>query len=1025
MKYGSILLAFILAMSLTSYTQTRSSFGIDSNTVALWHFDEGAGNVLYDASPYHNDGEIINPVWVNGKYGSAIHFDANRTYVKLPNSPSLKQEKEFTIEAWISLDTLGFPYDPRYPDKVYVILSNEGAYPNGGGYQLSYHSQHDLAFEYKAINPIVEFSGGVELIQTRNFYHVAVTYERTQLGNDSVTIVKTYLDGVQKDSVAFSQKIQYSNTPYFYIGTNIEGKAVGGWKLRDFLGVIDEIRISNVARHPEEFDTPYLATSTGKLDFGFVEVGASLTQQLMLTNTSNVDTLMIDGLTISNDKFSVTHHPGSVLPNGQVIIHVTYAPTDAGVDVGTMTIFVPNEGIPETKIQLLGKSYSGNIDTNVVAHWHFDEGEGTVLHDASIYGNDGTIHNSEWITGKKGNALHFDGRTSYVVLPNSPSLKQEQAFTIEAWVSFDTLDFNFGYNERHATIVSNLGPYPYGGGYQMDIMTGGWYEFDYRAGSPISNFSKKTRLTSTHRYYHLAAVYERVFLNPDTMTVVKTFVDGIMTDSSTFRQTIHYTSTDKFYLGTNRDGRAAGSYGVRELPGILDEVKISKVARHPNEFGLARLALSKQTIPFPPVRLGGSVSEQITVVNISSGDSITVNDIQISNAEFSTGVSSFTLPPRGEQTVTITYTPVDIGSDEGFITFIPTDSAFESAELFVNGRGYAIGEAPQITSIIDVPNDQGRQVRIIWYPSIYDSQSESLRVHEYSIWRKVNDPLLKSFSAIHEGIINVIGNKRYTKIQGELWDFITALPAVRFEQYAFVAPTLYNTNEYREHWSTFRVAAHTTTGEFFFSSADSGASHDNVFPVAPRLLSVTPVLNRVYLIWSEVEEPDLYEYRIYRSTKREFDAGSTVKLGKSTFTSYEDNTVLTNERYYYAVTSVDSNGNESLEKRISDGIFITGIGNSEELPPEYQLHQNYPNPFNPSTIISFALPERSSVTLVVYDILGKPVATLIEQAVEAGYHDLQWVAPQASGMYIYKLSAISVDNPANTFIQSKKMLFIK
>jgi hypothetical protein len=71
------------------------------------------------------------------------------------------------------------------------------------------------------------------------------------------------------------------------------------------------------------------------------------------------------------------------------------------------------------------------------------------------------------------------------------------------------------------------------------------------------------------------------------------------------------------------------------------------------------------------------------------------------------------------------------------------------------------------------------------------------------------------------------------------------------------------------------------------------------------------------------------------------------------------------------------------------------------------------------------LPERSFVTLVVYDILGKPVTTLIEKEVEAGYHDERWIAPQASGIYIYKLSAVSVENPTNSFVQSKKMLFIK
>ncbi|MBI4547465.1 MAG: VCBS repeat-containing protein, partial [Ignavibacteriae bacterium] len=82
----------------------------DTNVVALWHFDEGSGNILHDASPYHNDGVIHNATWVPGRFGLALHFNGLTSYVVLPNSPSLKLENEFTLEAWLSLDTLDFGY---------------------------------------------------------------------------------------------------------------------------------------------------------------------------------------------------------------------------------------------------------------------------------------------------------------------------------------------------------------------------------------------------------------------------------------------------------------------------------------------------------------------------------------------------------------------------------------------------------------------------------------------------------------------------------------------------------------------------------------------------------------------------------------------------------------------------------------------------------------------------------------------------------------------------------------------------
>ncbi len=75
------------------------------------------------------------------------------------------------------------------------------------------------------------------------------------------------------------------------------------------------------------------------------------------------------------------------------------------------------------------------------------------------------------------------------------------------------------------------------------------------------------------------------------------------------------------------------------------------------------------------------------------------------------------------------------------------------------------------------------------------------------------------------------------------------------------------------------------------------------------------------------------------------------------------------------------------------------------LPKEPSLAQNYPNPFNPTTIISFKIPNRSNVSLVIYDILGQTVATLLDnQVVERGFHEFQWNASgQSSGMYLYQL----------------------
>ncbi len=95
------------------------------------------------------------------------------------------------------------------------------------------------------------------------------------------------------------------------------------------------------------------------------------------------------------------------------------------------------------------------------------------------------------------------------------------------------------------------------------------------------------------------------------------------------------------------------------------------------------------------------------------------------------------------------------------------------------------------------------------------------------------------------------------------------------------------------------------------------------------------------------------------------------------------------------------------------------------LPVKFVLAQNYPNPFNPSSIIKFALPVNSNVTLDVYNVLGQRVAQLVNGKLTAGYHSVKWNAGEfASGVYIYKLSAKN-NNGDQIFSSTRKMVLLK
>nr|HQI40679.1 T9SS type A sorting domain-containing protein [Ignavibacteriaceae bacterium] len=110
----------------------------------------------------------------------------------------------------------------------------------------------------------------------------------------------------------------------------------------------------------------------------------------------------------------------------------------------------------------------------------------------------------------------------------------------------------------------------------------------------------------------------------------------------------------------------------------------------------------------------------------------------------------------------------------------------------------------------------------------------------------------------------------------------------------------------------------------------------------------------------------------------------------------------------------------------SDGIMMTKqFIFSYAGPKEFKLEQNFPNPFNPTTTIQYQIPviasetKQSAVKLIVYDILGSEVATLVNDEQEAGYYEVSWNASNfASGAYIYRLQT-------GSFVSVKKMMLLR
>jgi hypothetical protein len=201
----------------------------------------------------------------------------------------------------------------------------------------------------------------------------------------------------------------------------------------------------------------------------------------------------------------------------------------------------------------------------------------------------------------------------------------------------------------------------------------------------------------------------------------------------------------------------------------------------------------------------------------------------------------------------------------------------------------------------------------------------------------------------------------------------------------------------------------------FYAGPDS-------LPPPPLNLKITNSIRVIDLTWQEVITGKYVSYNIFRS---EENGGNFCIADSTPSSSHTDTTVILGGKYYYYVTTVfnqwESNPSDTVNAVVD---AIISVVKDDKLPSTYRLKQNFPNPFNPQTEIGYDLPERSNVTLEVYNMLGQKIKTLVNEPQSAGYYHMNWDGRTdmgnlvGSGVYFYRIQA-------NNFSKVRKMILVR
>ncbi len=758
------------------------------------------------------------------------------------------------------------------------------------------------------------------------------------------------------------------------------------------------------------------SVAPGILSFGDIAHGNLKTDSVIVSNTKT-GTLLISNVTSNNSQFTVIPTSGSIASGDSLKFYITYTPTTAGEQIGSI-IFTHNVQTSPDTVTVSGTGIPLTITAIAV-------GSGSIFPSGNVivnYGDDKEFTFTPF-TGYHTDSVVVDGVNQYII-PNYIFTNVDASHTITAYFSINT--YTIVAEATHGIITPQTITVNYGVNQRFTFSPATGYHID----SVIVNRVKVDSTTSYTFYNIMENDTIRVVFAIYTYTItVNEPVNGTITPPTSI---VNYGTYVPFTIIPNT------GYHIESV--FIDDVNIGDTSNFTFDSVTtdhkisATFAINTYTLTATAQEKGSISPSGTMVVNYGSSQTYLIA------SNYGYRIDSVVVDGASVGSVTsYDFTAIEanhsIAAYFGFIDTIKYRTFKESVTDFTAKKfkleykkGKLIAPPKMMTALENVFAKQvpkaGRT-----FLGVSQTNKDSAKVYAW-VHIKSASAFAKGFKTMHTG-------QSYP-----LDTFRNPSAGVRKKlSKAFMFESKYNNS----------AIAQGILMKLNILASDTGITPngfgtlviDTTISLAGRemkgqtLLQTVNYYDSIMTYWkrfgidSTVDYQQLGNFALYvlkPINDRFYAAIDTAKATRNYTTDsleiVKGTPATGNKKNAYAVTlkGVKTATDAGLVKYIplakTNALLFSDV--QDGMPSGISLEQNYPNPFNPQTAIGFSLLAVGNVTLKVYDVLGQEVATLLNNEIlDEGEHEVQFDASRlSSGVYYYRLSI-------GAFTEVKKMVLMK